>query len=64
MTENLDPLQEALALVQEDLKTAFPDTDPALLLAIVLLKWNVRAVIKEQAAEVINALTKKEKKEE
>ena len=64
MPKNLNPLREALALVQEDLKTAFPDTDPVLLLAIVLLNGNVRAVIREQAARVINALTKKEKREE
>lgn len=64
MPETIDPLQEALAFVQEDLKTAFPDTDPALLLAIVLLNGNVWAVIREQAARVINAFTKKEKKEE
>ena len=58
MPKNLDPLQEALALVQEDLKTAFPDTDPALLLAITLLKGDVRAVIREQAAGVVYALAK------
>lgn len=64
MPDNLDPLREALALIREDLKNTFPDTDPALLLAIVLLNGNVRAVVREQAARVINALTKKEKREE